>query len=59
MAWGLAAGGEDGLRRTMQLLQIEIRTTMANLGVSGITDLDPGLLRPASAAAGSAWPADL
>jgi isopentenyl diphosphate isomerase/L-lactate dehydrogenase-like FMN-dependent dehydrogenase len=59
MAWGLAAGGEDGLRRTLQLLQTEIRTTMANLGVSGINELNPAMLRPASASAGSAWPADL
>ena len=59
MAWGLAAGGEDALRRTLHLLQTEIRTTMANLGVNRISDLDPSLLRPVSGAAGAAWPADL
>lgn len=59
MAWGLAGGGEAGLRRTLQLLQTEIRTAMANLGVATIGNLNPMLLRPVSAAAGSAWPADL
>ncbi|MBA3523528.1 MAG: alpha-hydroxy-acid oxidizing protein, partial [Geodermatophilaceae bacterium] len=59
MTWGLAAGGEDGLRRTLELLHTEIRTTMANLGAATVADLHPGMLRPVSATAGSAWPADL
>lgn len=59
MAWGLAAGGEAGLLRTLELLHTEIATTMTNLGIRSVGELHPDLLRRTSAAAASAWPADL
>ena len=57
MAWGLAAGGESGLLRVLELLRTEMAITMANLGVRSVEELHPGLLQRVSAAAGSAWPA--
>lgn len=56
MAWGLAAGGEEGLRRTLKLLETEIDTTMANMGVRGIDDIGPQNLRPSSTPHPSPWP---
>jgi glycolate oxidase len=40
----LAAGGEAGLRRMLDLLEHEIRTNMALMGVARIADLDPSLI---------------
>ncbi|WP_158657501.1 alpha-hydroxy acid oxidase [Blastococcus saxobsidens] len=59
MAWGLSAGGEAGLLRTLQLLQTEMATTLTNLGVRSVSELHPDLLRRVSPSAASAWPADL
>lgn len=59
MAWGLAAGGEAGLARTLELLQLEIRTTLTNLGIRSIHELHPGLLMKVPPMASSLWPADL
>lgn len=58
MAWGLAAGGEAGLRRVLELLRIELVTAMTNLGISSFDELDPSMLHAVSAAAGSVWPAN-
>jgi isopentenyl diphosphate isomerase/L-lactate dehydrogenase-like FMN-dependent dehydrogenase len=46
MAWGLAAGGEAGLARTLEILHDEIRVNMANVGVSSVHELTPDHLRP-------------
>ncbi len=43
--WGLAAGGRAGLARVLELLRLEIETGMALLGVRGVAELNPGLLR--------------
>ncbi|MFN8535078.1 MAG: alpha-hydroxy acid oxidase [Dehalococcoidia bacterium] len=56
MLWGLAAAGEPGLVRTLEILAQEIRITMANLGAVSIADLVPGHLRPARAPAAAPWP---
>lgn len=58
MAWGLAAGGEPGLRRTLELLQTEMATTMANLGAHSVAELHPGLLRRVSPTSALAWPVE-
>ena len=42
---GLAAGGRTGLARVAELLRLEIETGMALLGVRGVAELNPGLLR--------------
>jgi isopentenyl diphosphate isomerase/L-lactate dehydrogenase-like FMN-dependent dehydrogenase len=46
-AWGLAAGGEAGVVRTLELLALELRIAMANTGQARVTALDPGLVRRA------------
>ena len=40
--YGLMAGGADGVRRTVAILEKEIRTTMQLLGVRSVAELDPG-----------------
>ncbi|GAA0932927.1 alpha-hydroxy acid oxidase [Virgisporangium aurantiacum] len=39
-AYGLAAGGEDGVVRVLELLRTEISTTLTLLGCGGLTDLN-------------------
>lgn len=39
-AYGLAAGGQHGVARTLELLTDELRTTMALAGVERLADLD-------------------
>lgn len=45
--FAMAAGGQDTLVRAMQLVEREIRLTMALLGMSSISQLNPGLLERA------------
>ncbi|HEY7062157.1 MAG TPA: alpha-hydroxy acid oxidase [Chloroflexota bacterium] len=45
-AWGLAAAGEAGVVRTLELLALELQIAMANTGQSCIADLRPDLVRP-------------
>lgn len=47
--WGLAAGGEEGVRRTLRMLQEELREAMALCGAASIGDIGPELIRPAGA----------
>ncbi len=44
-AWGLAAGGEEGLVRTLELFALELRIAMANTGQTRLADLSPALVR--------------
>ena len=44
---GLAAAGEDGLVRTLQLLETEVRTCLGLLGVTKLADLGRTFLHPA------------
>jgi isopentenyl diphosphate isomerase/L-lactate dehydrogenase-like FMN-dependent dehydrogenase len=50
--WSMAAGGEAGVTRMLDLLAAEIGNTMGLLGVSKISELDPGYLRPVQPLAG-------
>ncbi|WP_420820322.1 alpha-hydroxy acid oxidase [Specibacter cremeus] len=43
--YGLMAGGEAGVRKCLEILTAEIRRTMALLGVSSITELNPDHVR--------------
>lgn len=43
--YGLMAGGEDGVRRVVSILDKEIRTTMQLLGVTSVSDLDRSYVR--------------
>lgn len=42
--WALAAAGEDGLVRTLQLLREEIQTTMATLGAHKVAELSQDMV---------------
>ncbi len=43
--WGLAVGGEKGVLRTLELLKLELITTMANIGCKSISEVKPYFLR--------------
>jgi isopentenyl diphosphate isomerase/L-lactate dehydrogenase-like FMN-dependent dehydrogenase len=46
--WGMAAGGVEGLVRTLELLEAEVRMAMALTGVTKVSDLGPSFVEPAS-----------
>ncbi|WP_194926246.1 alpha-hydroxy acid oxidase [Catenulispora pinisilvae] len=48
VVWGLAAGGEDGAARVLELLRDELDHTVALCGARGLADLTPDLVRPAA-----------
>lgn len=56
MTWALAAGGEAALVRALELLKVEMTTTMANIGVRSVQELGPHCLRPSAPPAPSPWP---
>jgi glycolate oxidase len=45
-AWALAGGGDAGLARALELLEIEVRMTMALLGATSLAELTPDHVRP-------------
>lgn len=45
--WALAAAGEAGVVRMLELLEAEIRTTMGLMGVTSLAELNPSWVRPA------------
>ena len=47
LGWALAAGGEAGLVRMLELMETEIRTTLGLMGVTSLRELNPSWLRPA------------
>lgn len=51
-AWAAAAAGADGIVRCLEILETEIRTTMALLGVTSLSQLDSSYLT-------RAWPTTL
>jgi glycolate oxidase len=48
LGWALAAGGQAGIERMLELLEIEIRTAMGLMGVTALADLNPSWVRPAT-----------
>ncbi len=60
LGWALAAGGEAGLVRMLELMETEIRTAMGLMGVTSLSELGPSWVRPAlplaAAGATSAFP---
>ncbi len=46
LVWALAAGGETGVRRMLEILETEISISMGLLGVTGLDQLDPSYLCP-------------
>jgi glycolate oxidase len=51
-AWALGAGGETALERMLELLRLEIETTMALLGVTSLKQLDTSYIARADASIG-------
>jgi glycolate oxidase len=47
LGWGLAAGGEAGLVRMLELLELEVRTALGLMGVTSLKQLNPSWVRPA------------
>jgi glycolate oxidase len=47
LGWSLAAGGQAGIERMLELLEIEIRTAMGLMGVTSLAELGPTWVRPA------------
>ena len=45
--WGLGAFGQPGVERVLELLRIELRTVMEQLGAPTIKDLVPAMVRKA------------
>ena len=41
LGWSLAAGGEAGVKRMLELLDIEIRATLGLMGLTSLKQLDP------------------
>ena len=50
LGWSLAAGGQAGIKRMLELLDIEIRTALGLMGLTSIRQLNPSWVRPAAPA---------
>lgn len=48
LGWALAASGEAGLKRMLELMDVEIRTAMGLMGVTSLSQLNPSWVRPAA-----------
>ncbi len=46
LGWALAASGEAGLKRMLELMDVEIRTAMGLMGVTTLSQLNPSWVRP-------------
>jgi len=44
--WALAAAGEAGVRRLLELLEVEVRTVMGLMGVTSLQELNPSFVKP-------------
>jgi glycolate oxidase len=47
LGWSLAAGGQAGIERMLELLDVEIRTAMGLMGVTSLAELNRSWVRPA------------
>lgn len=56
MCWGLAAGGDAGVECALDLLRTEMVTTMSNLGVASIAELNADCLRSSQPPLAAPWP---
>ena len=50
IAWGLAAGGADGVRDVLRILREEIANAMAQVGARSIGELTRDMVAPAPTA---------
>ncbi|MBL7518996.1 alpha-hydroxy-acid oxidizing protein, partial [Frankia sp. CNm7] len=54
-AMALAAGGEEGVSRLLELFREEISTTVKLLGAAGVDELTGEMIRPAAGRAVPGW----
>ncbi|MGP4110755.1 alpha-hydroxy acid oxidase [Streptomyces sp. 4N509B] len=54
--WGLACGGEAGVRRVLELLRGEFDDALTLCGAGGPHELTPDLVRPATPGLTAPWP---
>ena len=47
LGWGLAAAGEPGLKRMLELMDVEIRTALGLMGATSLKQLNPSWVRAA------------
>jgi glycolate oxidase len=47
LGWALAAAGQAGLKRMLELMDVEIRTAMGLMGVTSLAQLNPSWVRKA------------
>ncbi|MGW8183252.1 MAG: alpha-hydroxy acid oxidase [Burkholderiales bacterium] len=47
LGWALGAAGEAGLKRMLELMDVEIRTALGLMGVTSLSQLNPSWVRPA------------
>jgi glycolate oxidase len=47
LGWALAANGQAGLERMLELMELEIRTALGLMGVTSLAQLNPSWVRPA------------
>ncbi len=47
LGWGLAAAAEPGLKRMLELMDVEIRTALGLMGITSLKQLNPSWVRPA------------
>ena len=46
LGWALAAGAQAGLKRMLELMDVEIRTALGLMGVTSLSQLNPSWVRP-------------
>lgn len=47
LGWALAAGGEAGVKRMLELLDLEVRTALGLMGLTSLSQLNPTWVKPA------------
>ena len=47
LGWALGAAGEAGLKRMLELMDVEIRTAMGLMGITSLGQLNPSWVRQA------------
>src|SRR5690349_5644132 len=48
LGWALAAAGQAGLKRMLELMDLEVRTATGLMGVTSLSQLNPSWVRPAT-----------
>jgi isopentenyl diphosphate isomerase/L-lactate dehydrogenase-like FMN-dependent dehydrogenase len=58
LLWALAAGGEAGVVRTLEILGREISTTLASVGATSVRELTPEMVVPSFDPPPAPWPVE-